>query len=407
LEKSRYKFRRPATTLNVGEKQTMDILDKSELEMLMETEADVAVAIFLPTTPEPDKREENRIRLKNLVKEAEARLTTQPGHMRAPEAQRLLKPAESLLGKDSYWPNLSYGLACFLTANFVRTYNLPLNFAETVVVGRRFYIKPLLPLFTGNGRFLLLALSQNEVRLFEGTKYTMAEIEVEDMPASMAEALWYEDPEKQLQFHTQTSPAAGRGERQAIFHGHSDANDENLILQYCHKINHVLEDVLSQETAPLLLAGVEYLFSIYREANTYNHLLEEGVPGSPDRLTAKELHQPAWEIVEPYWQKAQSEAAEKYQQLAQIGQTSADVKEIVAAAHYGRVDTLFTIIERQQWGRFDPETGQVALDNSPTLDNEELLDLAAARTLANGGTVYTMLPEQMPGEGPLAAIFRY
>jgi hypothetical protein len=43
-----------------------------------------------------------------------------------------------------------------------------------VVVTDRFHIKPLLPLLSGDGRFYVLALSQSEVRLLQGTRYSVS-----------------------------------------------------------------------------------------------------------------------------------------------------------------------------------------------------------------------------------------
>jgi hypothetical protein len=39
--------------------------------------------------------------------------------------------------------------------------------------------------------------------------------------------------------------------------------------------------------------------------------------------------------------------------------------------------------------------------------NEDLLDASDVHTLLNGGTVYAVEPEQVPGGSLLAAIFRY
>ena len=39
--------------------------------------------------------------------------------------------------------------------------------------------------------------------------------------------------------------------------------------------------------------------------------------------------------------------------------------------------------------------------------DEDLLDLAAIQTLLHDGPVYAVEPEQVPGDGPLAALFRY
>ena len=58
-----------------------------------------------------------------------------------------------------------------------------------MVVTDNFHIKPLLPLFTGDGHFYILALSQNEVRLLSGTRYSVSEVEIGQVGGSLAEAI--------------------------------------------------------------------------------------------------------------------------------------------------------------------------------------------------------------------------
>jgi len=52
-------------------------------------------------------------------------------------------------------------------------------------------------------------------------------------------------------------------------------------------------------------------------------------------LGAKDLHERAWSIVEPYFQEARNEAAAQYRQFAGTGRTSNDLKSIVPAAYRG------------------------------------------------------------------------
>ena len=47
------------------------------------------------------------------------------------------------------------------------------------------------------------------------------------------------------------------------------------------------------------------------------------------------------------------------------------------------------------------------LEPEPAPGDEDLLDLAAIQTILNGGTVYVVEPEQVPGQTLLAAVFRY
>jgi len=61
----------------------------------------------------------------------------------------------------------------------------------------------------------------------------------------------------------------------------------------------------------------------------------------------------------------------------------------------------------QVWGGFDPEKDKVYVHETPEPGDEDLLDLTAIQTLINGGTVYAVLPEEIPDRALLAAIMRY
>lgn len=194
-----------------------------------------------------------------------------------------------------------------------------------------------------------------------------------------------------------------------MFHGHGVGIDDTKgnILRYFNQIDHGLHELLRGERPPIVLAGVEYLFPIYREANTFLHLMDDGIVGNPEGVKAEELHKKAWNIVEPYFLKAQQDAAIQYKQFAGSERTSNDVKEIVPAAHNGRVDLLFVAVGIQQWGTFDSDTLAVHLHSDPEPGDEDLLDFSAIQTLLNGGTVYTVAPQKVPCDAPLAAVFRY
>jgi hypothetical protein len=155
----------------------------------------------------------------------------------------------------------------------------------------------------------------------------------------------------------------------------------------------------------LVLVGVDYLLPIYREASRYPHTIDEGVTGNPEGLRPDELHERAWEVVRPRFSEARQKAAAQYSQLAGTGQTSMDVREIVAAAYYGRIETLFAASGTQRWGVFDPDTGQVNLHQRP--EGEDLLEFAAIQTVLHHGTVYVTNPENMPDDTDAVSVFRY
>jgi hypothetical protein len=388
----------------------MDILTSDELRALTKKPEGSCVSIYMPTHRVGAEIQQDPIRLKNLLAEAEEHLLTRG--LRTPEAKELLEPAGRLLQDGLFWQRQSDGLAIFLSPEAFRYYRLPFDFEELVIATDRFHIKPLLPLLSGDGRLYVLALSQNEVRLLQGTRYSVSDVDLDGAPKSLAEALRYNDPEKRFQFHTSTITPGGKGQRPAIFHGHGVASADDpkdYILRYFHRVDEGLRDLLRDEQAPLVLAGVDYLFPIYREANTYPHLVDEGIEGNPEELRAEELHERAWAIVQPLFLAAQKEAVVRYRQLAGAGseQASNDLKEVVPTAYHGRVETLFVAVGLQQWGTFDPATNAVQLHREVKPGDEDLLDFAAVHTLLNGGIVYAVGPEKVPGEAALAAVFRY
>jgi hypothetical protein len=148
---------------------------------------------------------------------------------------------------------------------------------------------------------------------------------------------------------------------------------------------------------------------IFREATSYQNLLEDVIVGNPDRENVKELHEKAWNIVQPIFEESQKKAFEKFEQLH--GQQSPlavrDIKSAVKAAAVGQVETIFVPRGAEQWGRYDAGNHNVLLNDDPGPQDEELFDFAATQTLLNSGQVFAVPREQLPGGGEIAAILRY
>ncbi|AFZ25909.1 hypothetical protein Cylst_3790 [Cylindrospermum stagnale PCC 7417] len=388
----------------------MALLSIDELKTLVENPQPPCVSLYMPTQKAGPEIRQNPIRFKNLIREAEERLDTIGIHHT--EAANFLQPALELDTTD-FWEHQDHGLVILLSQNVFRYYCLPIEFPELVVVSEQFHLKPLLPLIHNDGNFYILALSQKNVRFFQGTRYSLNEVEVEKMPKSLEEALQEDDFQKGVQHRIATSKGgtANPFQQPGEFHGQGspdrDKHQEH-ILQFCHAIDAALHEKLREEKSPLVLAGVEYLFPIYQEANTYLNLLENGITGSPEMLNSEELRDQTWQIVEPLFHQDQEAAIALYQQLAGMGDSRAsrDINEIISAAYYQRIDSLLVPVGQQIWGKFNPETMTVDLHREPEPDDQDMLDFAAIHTLLNGGKVYALEPEEIPN-GVTAAIYRY
>ena len=148
------------------------------------------------------------------------------------------------------------------------------------MVSDRFHVSALLPLLTGDGRFFVLALSENEARLLAGTRFNVHVVNVPGLPAGVKDALRYDDPQRELGSHA--AERGGPGAR-VVLHGQgigAEVQKERLG-RYLQAVDGAVRRSLREQQAPLVLAGVEYVRAMYRDVNTYPHLLEAGISGSP------------------------------------------------------------------------------------------------------------------------------
>ncbi|WP_414512735.1 hypothetical protein [Nostoc sp. PCC 9305] len=390
----------------------MQLISKEEIKTLIEQPKGNCVSIYMPTHPAGPEVRQDPIRFKNLVREAEARLID--AGLTQEDAIALLEKSQEI-DTQEFWEQIGeQGLAIFISDNIFRYYPLPIDFQELVVVTDRFHIKPLLPILNGNGRFYILALSQQDVRFFEGTRYSINKVEVENLPKSLDEALQRDETAKEGQFRIAT-PKGGTSNpfsQPGTFHGQGspdrDKHQED-ILQFFQIVDRALYEKLKLQKAPLVLAGVEYLLPLYRQANTYQHLMDEAITGNPEILSAQGLHDQAWPIVEADFQKSQQAVLEQFHELfgGDTGKASNNLEEVVSAAYYQRVDSLLVAVGQQQWGLFDPTSETVYLHPEKEAGDEDLLDFVAAHTLLNGGTVYAVPFEEIPYSTAVAAIYRY
>lgn len=384
----------------------MDNLTLEDVKTLSRIRRGPYLSIYLATHRNGEEKRQDQIRLKNSLRQAEEQLTA--SGMRSPEAKDLLQPARDLLDDSAFWRSQGDGLALFRSPEVFRSYRLPRVFEDLTLIGPHFHIKPLLPLFCQDGRFFVLAFSEKEVRLFEGSERTFREVKAPQAPGSLAEALKFDVPDKQTRFHTIT--ATGHSDRgHAIYHGQGtgSSDDKDRIYRFFQAIDRGLQPLLKDEHAPLILAGVESRAPLYRQANTYPYLLDAVVAGNPQRLSDAELHRRAWEVARPHFDRGRQEAARQYRELAGTPRASNRLAEVLSAAHRGKVQFLFVPENGHQWGAFSPDNGETEVHPRAQPGDEDLLDRAALDTFNNRGMVYAVEAADMPDGGTVAAVYRY
>jgi hypothetical protein len=383
----------------------MNNFDRNELTNLLRVQDRPCVTIYMPTHPTGQQSQQDPIRLKNLVTQAEKQLS---GHwLRPVEAREMLQPARALVRDSLFWSQAGRGLALFLTAGTCKRYRLDCALEESLFVGDQFQLRPALPMISPTGHFFLLALSQNKVTLYEGEMQRLESLAVEELPRNMAEALNYDDVDRGSQVHTAAVGVTGK--QGGVFHGQGGIPDamKDDLRAYLRAVSSAVEKRLSGQTGPLILACVDSVAPVYREVNTYPHLLDERVEGNPDYLTAAQLLDRVRPVVRRHGDRAKQAAMQAFQERKNGRTASWDVPQIVTAALQGRVDTLLVDVKAPVWGEYHPDDATVSVHEQAQGDDVDLLELAVRETLQHRGTVFPVSDEERPADSPMSAVFRY
>jgi hypothetical protein len=384
-------------------------LSRDQLVELLQHRQPMSLSILSPMDTAGADVRQNPIRFKDAL--YEGRQYLEKLGMDPMEIERRLKEPLGWVDQEPFWAHQGQGLAVYISSEDIRYFRLPLPVESLVHVGERFYTKPLMRLFNQEGVFYILALSQHESRLYEANRYDVRSLELVDAPQSIEELTRFVEEEKDLKFHTMQATPPGDTQMTMGFHGHGVGADEELrdqrIAEYCRMVDRSIKRLLLPSEAPLVVAAAEPVRSIYRQNSQYPGLVRDGIQGNPEMLKPDELHELAWPIVEPIFERPLAEALDRFREALGNDMALTDPERVVLAAHDGRIETLIVHAQKHRWGSFDEQRREVQRVDPPMPGHEDLLDRAAAETYLHGGRVFVLEPDRMPDPSPTLAVLRY
>src|SRR5438067_3880387 len=381
---------------------------RHDLDELLAFDKSPAISIYLPTHAAGREVRQDAIRLRKTLSEAAKRLGA--CDMRGSEIDRLLQPARRLVDDEEFWRHQEQGLAIFLGTGFKRIHKVSVAVPEELTIASHFCIKPLLRLLDGAGSFWLLTVSAARTRLYQGSRWTFAEVTGLDLPQGLAE-IWgeteYQEAHKAAPTGRPSRGPVGLAKAQAL----GDAPEElhkTQLTELLRRVAAAVEPVIKRQPAPVILAAEPKIQGHFREIAKWKELLPEAVRELPDPRPTDELHQKASAVFAPREDEARAEWLGRLQTLlGNNGKATATPEEIVKAARYGRVDRLFLCDGQPLWGSFDEAHDRIVAHREPREGDDDLLDYAALMTLRQGGNITLVDRTQLPPTGPAAAILRY
>jgi hypothetical protein len=310
-----------------------------------------------------------------------------------------------LVDDREFWTHGSAGLAVLAGADGTTAIRLSDPTPELTIVSDRFHLKPLVAAHARRVEFDVLAISRHSVRLVAVDGSRAVEAEVAELPASMPDALRWDDREPQLQSHS--GNRAGGGQVAATFHGQGSANDSRDVDldRFLHLVDQAVVAHRSGSTRLLVLAGVDDIVGAYRKVTRCHHVADDHVAGNPDQLRPDELADRARRFVPPAAADAERAARESF--LAGATATVRIVEQAVIAAAAGQVASIFVPADREYWGRYRPGHRVLEEHDARASGDHDLADVAATETLRHGGLAFVVAESDIPGGGTAAATLRY
>ena len=378
----------------------MAILTQDRLRPFLNVQTGPCVSIYMPTHRRHPATQQDPIRFKNCLREAERLLADR--HSPA-EIHALLDPVAALPNVE-FWRHQADGLGVLRSPDVLEEFRVPLRVPELVVVAESFHVRPLIRSLNANVRYLLLALSQKGVRVFQGTADSLTHVEVHSLPDSLAEFT----PRRRVRSALSAHVVGGGGVvGRVIAAGGTEASVKADLVPYFRAVDRAVVRALRHERAPVILAGVEYYLPIYRDVTRLKRLASTSVQGSPDAMTPEELHARAWPIAATILRENEERALEKYRRAAAAGRSREHLEDIVREARRGRVRRLFVALGVRVWGTVDRTTGRIhRTDVQQGSHDDDVLDDAAEAVFLHGGDVITVPRERMPDGLEVAAELR-
>ncbi|WP_345950679.1 hypothetical protein ABDD95_04340 [Mucilaginibacter sp. PAMB04274] len=384
----------------------MELISKEEFKELINYHGNNCISIYIPThrAGVEVNEKQDAIVLKNALQAVNADL--QKKGLNSQTIEQLLKPGFELYNNEIFWNSQLDGLAVFMADDFFKVIQLPFAVNEESYLNNSFYISPLLPAITNNEEFYLLVLSKSDAIFFQGNAFGLQRLEVEGLPNGMDDVVHFEEKEDQQLFRQGGKGGTGS----ASFHGHGEGqlDDKANLGIYFQEVDKTLfTEVLHDKHVPLVLAGVEYLIPIYKGVSKYNNIANEAITGSQEHESPHVLFTKVREILEPYFEQETKKRLENYYNQIATPLTSSMPDKVIPASFYAQVSDLFICKGEHIWGRFNEVDNQLEIHAEKQDGDECLINQAAAKTYANGGSVYLLEREQMPKESIIAAFMRY
>jgi hypothetical protein len=371
---------------------------------LLEPPEPPCLSLYQPTHRRHPENQQDVIRFRNLVRALETSLRQK---YPTREIRPLLEPFVTLGADQDFWNHALDGLAVFGATGVFHVYQVQRPVPELAVAADSFHIKPLLRIVQSADRYQVLAVDRKGIRLFEGNRDVLDEIEIAPgVPRTLTDALGSDLTQPHLTMASYRAGAKGAATR----YGHGSKKDEvdRDTERFFRAVDRaVLEKHSQPSKLPLVLSALPQHQAVFRRVSHNPYLVAGSVDVHADSLSIQGLRERAWAVLQPHYLAQLDRLVGEFQEAEAKGVGTDDLAAIATAAAAGRVAVLLVDADQHVPGRLDRVNGRIEFAILAQPDVDDLLDDLGELVLAQQGRVVVVPAGRMPVRSGAAATFRF
>lgn len=352
------------------------------LKRLKDTTSGCCVTLILNTHRTLPDNEKDPIVLKNLIKEAAARLTAECNQQ---SSRTITDKLNALAATINHRHNLE-GLVLFVNEQIAEYTRLPITVEDRVVIDKTFATRDLIRALHKEKEYYALVLSRDKARLIEAFNDKV----VQEMEGNF--------PIENVFLHPKQSAEAAIANRQT-----------NLMQEFFNIVDKQLIEVIKENPLPVLLCTEESNYHQYLKIADRKEIFIGHLAGNRMEEKAHHIIDAAWPLVQQVRKERNSRRLQELAAAESTGKLLVDLTDIWRAVNGGRGETLFV-----QQGYFQPahlvnDTIELVPDNEANRANviDDVIDEMIEINLQYGGDSVFLSAEELKKFQGLVLTTRY
>ena len=387
-----------------GARADISLLEEFEPGFFAERDAPL-VSMYLTTQQGWPEAQQNRIRFKNLradVEKAIERCYDKREFRGMLDALAIIEEQFEQDDAGMLGP-LRQGLAVLANKGAVSVYRLDYPVETFALVADGYHIKPLVKNFQYGSHYYVMALSYDGFDVYRGDFSTLEELDHPDGIVTRFAEL-FDDYDVSL---SEIGNRYKGGSRSYFGYDEKSQVIEKETVEHFRYAAEVMKDFMAGRRCPLVLAGLPRHQEVFRSLAHIPCLLERGIEKTFGSMDKKEQLAAVGAIIDELQREQIERLVARFCDAQAAGKASSDVNDITLALVERKVETLLVQKDGVIDGDVDVESGFLRRHGEACVRSDDLTDDFAQATYLQGGDVYVLEKDQMPGDTGVAALYRY